>query len=239
MLPAAQSRPVYRNLLAVDDAESLFASPAIGASHHHPLRALSGQLLDFTLHHGFNESLAHTPQQVSQTLLRQLGDSGGRDRELDRHFVCLCPLRKLLRSTALRYLIWFLHTRLLFPHRNAQSLSKKALGESLTFQRSSGHPLGRNTCLINQKLGSWFFLGELLTTLAIPLDASDVPPPDRCGSCTRCIDACPTTAIVPSPDGQFELDARLCISYFTIELRSAIPEAQRSSIGAHIFGCDI
>jgi epoxyqueuosine reductase len=99
--------------------------------------------------------------------------------------------------------------------------------------------IGRNTCLINQKLGSWFFLGELLTTLAIEPDALDSAPPDRCGTCTRCIDACPTAAIVPSPDGQFELDARLCISYFTIELRSAIPEAQRTSIGAHVFGCDI
>jgi len=96
--------------------------------------------------------------------------------------------------------------------------------------------IGKNTCLINQQLGSWFFLGELLTTLAID---SEHAPADRCGTCTRCIDACPTAAIVPSPDGRFELDARLCISYFTIELRTAIPEAHRAAVGAHVFGCDI
>jgi epoxyqueuosine reductase len=98
--------------------------------------------------------------------------------------------------------------------------------------------IGKNTCLINQHAGSWFFLGELLVSLELEPGA---PMPNRCGTCTRCIDACPTHAIVPQPDrnGEYELDARRCISYFTIELRDSIPEEHRSGIGAHVFGCDI
>jgi epoxyqueuosine reductase len=91
--------------------------------------------------------------------------------------------------------------------------------------------IGKNTCLINQGKGSWFFLGEILTSLEC--DPGELAP-DRCGTCTRCIDACPTAAI--TPDG---LDARLCISYFTIELRSSIPEPMRPLLGNHVFGCDI
>jgi epoxyqueuosine reductase len=96
--------------------------------------------------------------------------------------------------------------------------------------------IGKNTCLINQEMGSWFFLGEILASLEIERGS---PPPDRCGTCTRCIDACPTEAIVPGLSGRYELDARLCISYFTIELRGAIPEESRAGVGGLIFGCDI
>jgi epoxyqueuosine reductase len=95
--------------------------------------------------------------------------------------------------------------------------------------------IGRNTCLINQQSGSWFFLAELLVSLDIEPDR---PPPERCGTCRRCIDACPTAALVPGPLG-YTVDSRLCISYLTIELRTGVPPEQRAASGAHVFGCDI
>lgn len=97
--------------------------------------------------------------------------------------------------------------------------------------------IGRNSCLISQEKGSWFFLGELLVSIAIGPDA---PPPDRCGTCRLCIDACPTAAIVPPPSGVgYAVDSRRCISYLTIELRGPIPADLRSRMGQHLFGCDI
>jgi epoxyqueuosine reductase len=96
--------------------------------------------------------------------------------------------------------------------------------------------IGKNTCLINQEQGSWFFLGELLLSIAL---APDSPPPDRCGTCRRCIDACPTEAIVPAADGEWTLDARLCISYLTIEKRGNLPGHISRRMENHLFGCDI
>jgi epoxyqueuosine reductase len=99
--------------------------------------------------------------------------------------------------------------------------------------------IGKNTCLINQDMGSWFFLGELLVSLGIE---PGTPPPDRCGTCTQCIDACPTKAIVPAgvPGGpEWAIDSRLCIAYFTIELHGTIPAEARAKMGNHVFGCDI
>jgi epoxyqueuosine reductase len=92
--------------------------------------------------------------------------------------------------------------------------------------------VGKNTCLINQEIGSWIFLGEIITNIELEYDT---PVPDRCGTCTKCIDACPTDAIIEP----YVLDSRLCISYLTIELKDKIPTELREGIQNNIYGCDI
>jgi epoxyqueuosine reductase len=90
---------------------------------------------------------------------------------------------------------------------------------------------GKHTLLLAQDAGSMFFLGEIITELPLPPDA---PPAGHCGTCTRCLEICPTRAIV----GRYEVDARRCISYLTIEHKSAIPEELRPLIGNRVYGCD-
>ena len=93
--------------------------------------------------------------------------------------------------------------------------------------------VGKNTCLIHPKFGSWLFLGELLLSEDIAPDREAQP--SRCGKCTRCLEACPTGALV----APYRLDARRCVSYLTIELKGSIPRELRPGIGDHIYGCDI
>jgi epoxyqueuosine reductase len=98
-------------------------------------------------------------------------------------------------------------------------------------QRAGLGFIGKHTNLINRKLGNWIFLAEIITTLEFEADA---PEKNRCGSCLRCLEACPTAAIT----APFQLDARRCISYLTIELKGAIPEELRPLMGNRIYGCD-
>ena len=98
-------------------------------------------------------------------------------------------------------------------------------------QRAGLGFIGKHTNLISRRLGNWFFISEILTTAELE---PDEPERNHCGKCTRCIDVCPTRAIT----APFQLDARRCISYLTIELKGSIPEEYRSAIGNRIYGCD-
>ncbi len=141
-------------------------------------------------------------------------------------------LRQKLKSLASS-----LPERFTEPHESRIYADTGPLHERVFARHAGLGWIGKNTLLLNSKLGSWFFLGVILTTLDIPssLGPAQPPPPDLCGSCTKCIDACPTDAFVEP----YVMDARLCISYLTIEHRTSIPENLREPMGLHVFGCDI
>jgi epoxyqueuosine reductase len=148
----------------------------------------------------------------------------------DYHDVLLPRLRQVenaLKSLASRYLV---------PIETRCYVDTGPILERVYAKYAGLGWLAKNTCVINQKIGSWFFLGVVLTSLDLGNEpVTNLAAADRCGSCTRCIDACPTQAII----GPGKLDARRCIAYLTIEKRGAIPEEMRAAIGHHVFGCDI
>jgi epoxyqueuosine reductase len=100
--------------------------------------------------------------------------------------------------------------------------------------------IGKNTCIINQQQGSWLLLGVIVTSLSLDDTAASVTAADRCGTCTRCIDACPTNALLASTASEpRSMNASLCIAYLTIEKKGSIPEELRAPMGRQVFGCDI
>jgi epoxyqueuosine reductase len=116
-------------------------------------------------------------------------------------------------------------------HRALAYVDTGALLERLWASRAGLGWIGKNALVLNERLGSYFLIGVVVTTLALP---PDPPAADRCGSCTLCIDACPTAAIVEPR----LVDSRRCVSYHTIEMRGGVPEEFRESIGLKVFGCD-
>ena len=118
------------------------------------------------------------------------------------------------------------------PFDAAHFVDKHQVQERVFAHHAGVGWIGKNSCVINPELGSWMFLSGIAVSLELQ---TDVPALDQCGSCTLCIDACPTGAIVDAR----ELDATKCISYLTIETEGEIPEAQRAHLGQHAWGCDI
>jgi epoxyqueuosine reductase len=165
---------------------------------------------------------AHTDQTDGPRKTRNSGLIARYARFADYHDVLAGPLKQLcdfvtqLGGSGTRCL-WYVDTGPLLERDLAQ---RAGLGF-----------IGKHTNLISRRLGNWFFLAEIITTLEL---APDAPERNRCGSCVRCITACPTQAIT----APFQLDARRCISYLTIELKGSIPVELRPAIGNRIYGCD-
>ncbi len=139
----------------------------------------------------------------------------------DYHKVLRGRLRKLARRIEAK----------IGPHGHRVFVDSAPVLEKPLAEKAGLGWIGKHTNLINRDAGSWFFLGELYVDIDLPADAAESP---HCGSCRACIDVCPTGAIV----APYELDARRCISYLTIELKGHIPEEYRKLIGNRVYGCD-
>jgi len=137
---------------------------------------------------------------------------------------------KVLRGRLRRLAAW-MRSELASGHHRVFVDSAPVLERAIARNAGLGW-IGKHTNLINRRAGSWFFLGEIYTDLELAGDTARSP--DLCGSCVRCLEVCPTGAIV----APYELDARRCISYLTIELHGPIPERYRRAIGNRIYGCD-